>query len=139
MHFSRGSPSHACRPKEKGEDPSAPAASHQRVRRDIPPARTPPHPYARRPSPEREPGRGQDSGCSSRSGPQAVLSGVSVSAGLVARSQELQLPRERTEPLSYLPPSASAPPGPGARAQGRSIRKGRSVQDTRGGARAPEP
>lgn len=67
--------------KGRGGDLCPPDLSHQRVRRDIPPARTAPRSPARRLSPEREPGRGQDPGCSGRSGPRAALGGVSVSAG----------------------------------------------------------
>lgn len=81
-----------------------------------PPARAAPRSPARRLSPEREPGRGQSAGSSGRSGSPGRARRRQRIRRSRRRSQELQPPLARAEALSYLPPSASAPPRPGAQA-----------------------
>lgn len=51
-------------------NPKPPGSAHPRVRRDIPPARAAPRSPARRLSPEREPGRGQNATASAAPGPE---------------------------------------------------------------------
>lgn len=101
-----------------GRGPELHGSAHPRVRRDIPPARAAPRSPARRLSPEREPGRGQVAGCSGRSGPRTHARRLQRVRRSRRRLQELLPPPARAEALSYLPPSASAPPGPGAQAGG---------------------
>lgn len=110
-------------PGEGIEVLSLPARLTRASAETSPPARAAPRSPAHRLSPEREPGRGQGAGCSGSSG----RSGIRGRAGRFQRvrrsrrrSQELQLPPARAEVLSYLPPSASAPPGPGALAGWRA-------------------
>lgn len=107
-----------------GRGPKPPGSAHPRVRRDIPPARAAPRSPARRLSPEREPGRGQSAGCFGRSEPRGRAGRLQRVRRSHRGSQELQLPPARAEALSYLPPSASAPPGPGALARGRPWGRG---------------
>lgn len=101
-----------------GKGPQLHRSAHPRVRRDIPPARAAPRSPARRLSPEREPGRGQVAGCSGRSGARTHARRLQRVRRSRRRAQKLLPPPARAEALSYLPPSASAPPGPGAQAGG---------------------
>lgn len=117
--------------------PKPPSPAHPRVRRDIPPARAAPRSPARRLSPEREPGRGQSAGCFGRSEPRGRAGRLQRARRSHRRSQELQLPPARAEALSYLPPSASAPPGPGARAGGRACGRGLGEAGPGEGGAAP--
>lgn len=130
-------------PGERVEVLSLPAQLTRASAETSPPARAAPRSPAHRLSPEREPGRGQGAGCSGSSG----RSGIRGRAGRFQRvrrsrgcSQELQLPPARAEALSYLPPSASAPPGPGALAGGRARGQGlKEVGLLRGGQEAHSP
>lgn len=69
--------------------PRPPGSAHPRVRRDIPPARAAPRSPARRPSPEREPGRGQGAAVRAAPGPGAAPGGVSVATDPAAARRHL--------------------------------------------------